>query len=78
MAEQRLAFSPALNAFKQRAGLIPRRFASGLRGVEMNMRLDKRRARQATGGIQRIRLGGRLRRLRNDGADVAVANFDLP
>lgn len=30
-------------AFKQRAGLIPVRLSGGLRGVQVNMRLHKRR-----------------------------------
>ncbi len=43
MAEQCLALGPAFNAFKQRARLIPCGFACGLRGIQMNMRLDKGR-----------------------------------
>jgi hypothetical protein len=52
MAEQRLALRPALNPFKQRAGLVPVRLAGRLGGIKMNMRLNKRRDRQPAAGVQ--------------------------
>jgi hypothetical protein len=45
MAEQRLTLRPALNPFKQRPGLVPVRLAGGLGGIQMDMRLNKRRDR---------------------------------
>lgn len=43
MAEQRFPLRPALNPLEQSTGLIPVRLAGRLGGVQMDMRLDKRR-----------------------------------
>ena len=52
MAEQRLALGPALNTFEQGAGLVPVWLPRRLGGIEMNMRLNKRRDRQPAARIQ--------------------------
>ncbi len=43
MAEQRFPLRPALNPLEQSTGLIPVRLAGRLGGIQMDMRLDKRR-----------------------------------
>lgn len=45
MAEQRFPLRPALNPLEQSTGLIPVRLAGRLGGIQMDMRLDKRRDR---------------------------------
>ncbi len=43
MAEQRFPLRPTLNPLEQSTGLIPVRLAGRLGGIQMDMRLDKRR-----------------------------------
>src|SRR5690606_3823370 len=52
MAEQRLTLRPAFNPFKQRAGLVPVWLARRLRGIQVNMRLNKRWNSKSAAGIQ--------------------------
>ncbi|MNT81403.1 hypothetical protein D3C72_2209970 [compost metagenome] len=52
MTQQRLTLCPAFDAFKQRPGLVPAGLARGLGGIEMNMRLNKRRDRQPATGVE--------------------------
>ena len=52
MAEQRLTLRPAFNPFKQRAGLVPVWLARRLRGIQVNMRLNKWWNGKSAAGIQ--------------------------
>lgn len=52
MAEQRFPLRPALNPLKQSAGLVPVWLAGRLGGIQMDMRLNKRRDRQPAASVQ--------------------------
>ncbi|MNE88672.1 hypothetical protein D3C80_1860010 [compost metagenome] len=78
MGEQCFSLCPALNTFKQRAGLVPCRLPGGLRGIQVDMRLDKRRQRQPAFGIQHVAAPLQPLRLWNDMHDPPLLNGQLP
>ncbi|MNG82808.1 hypothetical protein D3C79_415190 [compost metagenome] len=78
MGQQCLALRPALNAFKQGAGLVPGRLSGGLGGVQMDMRLDKRRQRQPTLRIKHVAAPFLPLRLRHQMGNAPLLNGQLP
>ncbi|MCY1463920.1 hypothetical protein D9M71_818830 [compost metagenome] len=72
-----LALGPALDTFEQSTAHVPLRFAGGQRGVQVDVRFDKRRHYQVLFGVQVIasarhhHLG-----LRHDGRDAFAVQFD--
>ncbi len=54
MAEQRFSLRPALNPLEQGAGLVPVRLAGHLGGIQVDMRLNKRRDRQPAASVQHL------------------------
>lgn len=54
MAEQRFPLRPALNPLEQGAGLVPVRLTGRLGGIQMDMRLNKRRDRQSAASVQHL------------------------
>ena len=78
MAEQRFPLRPALNPLEQSAGLIPVRLAGRLGGIQMDMRLDKRRDRQPAASVQYLVAFVVRLPHRRDLAKAALINGYLP
>lgn len=78
MGQQRFAFGPALDAFEQRAGLVPGRLAGGLRGIQVNMRFDERWQRQPALRIQHVAAPLLPFRLRHQMRNAPLLNRQLP
>ncbi|STD23606.1 Uncharacterised protein [Enterobacter asburiae] len=78
MAEQRLALRPALNAFEQRAGLVPVRLTRGLCRIKMDMRLNERRDRKPAARVQYFITFGVSIVHRGDVTKSPVLNGKLP